>query len=395
MKKVLMGTSALALVAATPASAVDWNVDVGGFMNMHVGYGNSDIDNSAPGTDVDGVDVLNNSEVIFRPSITLDNGISFGGEIQLEAQSAGDNIDETFAFVRGSFGEFNIGDENSAGYKMTYAAPNVTAMPINSGSASAFVPFSGAGGVIGQTNLFRNAKGSSFVEVGRNNDAGRITYYTPRFAGFQLGASYARDPFQDDNSQVDLNNMPLGNIWDVGANYVNSFGGIDVAVSGRYGSGTDDQGGATAINNVGGIITTDQGENPQVMAFGANIGYAGFTVGYAFAETNQDGVNDSQSNNAGISYETGPWGVSFTWFRGEGVDAENPYAVTGIGGGEANDEVYQAFILGGAYQLATGVGLTLYGSYIDTTEQTGDTGIVGAGDDISGFIIGSAIALSF
>jgi len=395
MKKVLLGTSALALVAAAPASAVEWNVGVGGFMNMHVAYGSSDIDNEAPGTDVDGVDVLNNSEIIFRPSITLDNGVTFGGQVQLEALSSGDQIDESYAIVRGSFGEFNIGDENSAGYKMTYAAPNVTAMPINSGSASAFVPFSGAGGVTILGDLFRNAKGSSFVEVGRNNDAARITYYSPRFAGFQLGASYARDPNQDDNTQVDLNGAALGNIWDVGANYVNSFGGVDVAVSARYGSATDDRASATAINNVGGVVNTDVGENPEVMAFGANVGIAGFTVGYAFAEQNNSGNDDSQGHSAGVAYETGPWGVSFTYYRGEGVDGENQFAVNpGNPNSSANDEVYQAFLVGGSYQLAKGVGLSVYGSYVEGDEDTSDSGALG-GDDIDGFIIGTAVSLSF
>jgi len=72
--------------------------------------------------------------------------------------------------------------------------------------------------------------GSSFIEVGRNNDAQRITYFTPRFSGFQLGASYARDANQDNSNQVDANaNGTLHDIFDIGANYVNSFGAFDVA----------------------------------------------------------------------------------------------------------------------------------------------------------------------
>jgi hypothetical protein len=380
MKKLLMGTSAIALVGAlsTTASAAEWDVKVGGFMTQHVGAAlGVEIDNVS-GEDYDGVDVLSNTEIIFQPSITLDNGIRFGANVQLEGNTSGDQIDESYMFIRGSFGEINIGSENSAGYKMTYAAPNVTAMPINSGSISAYIPVSGGSGVTGATGLFRNAKGSSFIEVGANNDAQRITYYTPRIAGFQLGASYARDPLQDSSEAVDLNGAALGDIFDVGANYVNSFGDFDVAVSARWGIGSDDRPGA---------------DDPEVMAFGANLGFAGFTVGYAFAESNNSGVLDSQSHSAGVSYETGPWGFSIEYFRGEGVDAENPFAVS-PGGGSANDEVYQALLGGVSYALAKGVGLSAYVGYAETDEDTSDSGALG-GDDVEGWVIGTAVALSF
>ena len=302
MKKVLLGTSAIALATAFAgqANAVEWDVSVGGFSTQHVAVAAGvEIDNAA-GEDYDGVDVLSNTEIIFSPSITLDNGLEFGANVQLEGNSSGDQIDESFVFARGSFGEVNIGSENSAGYKMTYAAPNVTAMPINSGSSSAYIPYSGGGGVTGIGGLFRNAKGSSFIEVGANNDAQRITYYSPRFAGFQVGASYARDGNQDSSLAGDNLGVPgsLGNIFDFGANYVNSFGGVDVAASARYGFG-DVEG---------------SGNDPEVFAFGANAGFGGFTLGYAFAESNDSGTLDSQGHSAGISYETGPWGVSATYY---------------------------------------------------------------------------------
>jgi predicted porin len=263
---------------------------------------------------------------------------------------------------------------------MTYAAPNVTGMPINSGSSSAYIPYSGRQtGVTGIGGLFRNAKGSSFIEVGANNDAQRITYYSPRFAGFQVGASYARDGNQDSSFAGDnINGSPLSNIFDVGANYVNSFGGVDVAVSGRYGIADNDVTGA---------------EDPEVFAFGTNVGFGGFTVGYAFSESNDSGNLDSQGHSAGASYETGPWGVSVTYYRGEGVDAENPFAVN-ANGNSANDETYQAIMIGGSYALASGVSLSLYGMYGEADEETSDSGAPG-GDDIEGFLIGSAISLSF
>ena len=376
MKKVLLGTSAIALAGAfaTPAAAVEWDVNVGGFSSQHVAVAAGvEVDNVS-GEDFDGVDVLSNTEIIFNPSITLDNGLQFGAQVQLEGNSSGDQIDESFIFIDGSFGEINIGSENSAGYKMTYAAPNVTAMPINSGSISAYIPFSGGGTSInGLGNIFRGAKGSSFIEVGRNNDAQRITYYSPRFAGFQVGASYARDGNQDSSLAGDnTDGAEFSDIFDVGANYVNSFGGFDVAVSGRYGIADSDV----------------HDDNPQAFAAGVNLGFSGFTVGYAFAENNNSGDIDAQGHSAGISYETGPWGVSATYYLGEGVDSENQFAATN------NDEEFQAFLVGGSYALAQGVGLSVYGAYVEADEDRDDSGALG-GDDIEGFVIGTAVSLSF
>ena len=384
MKKVLMGTSALALVGAmsTPADAVEWDVSFGGFMTQNVGFASTDADNIA-GEDVDGFDVHSNTEIIFTPSITLDNGIQFGVNVQLEGNTSGDQIDESYMFIDGSFGEVLIGGENSAGYKMTYAAPNVTTMPINSGSASAFIPFSGVGGGPGGVGgLFRNAMGSSFIETegGINNDSQRITYFSPRFAGFQVGASYARDGDGggDGFGQPNLNGG-ISDFFDVGANYVNSFGGFDVAVSGRYGIADNDAPGA---------------DDPESMAFGANVGFAGITVGYAFAENNNHVTRpDSQGHNAGISYETGPWGVSATYYRGEGLDND----VAGPGGTglvPGADETYEAINIGGSYALAKGVTTSVFGVYVDADEDFSDTGARG-GDDIDGFVIGAGIGLSF
>ncbi|MGF1500538.1 MAG: porin [Paracoccaceae bacterium] len=377
MKKVLLSTSALALVGAvaTPAAAAEWEVDVGGFSTQLVYFGSADVD--GVDTDYDGVDVLSNTEIRFRPSITLDNGLKIGADIQLEGNTSSDTIDESFVSIDGSFGRIQIGSENSAGYTMTFTAPDESLLPINSGSVSVFVPLTTGAPVETLDDAFRGPLGSSFVENNRNNDAQRITYFSPRFAGLQVGASYARDDQQDSSEAVDLNGE-IGNYFDVGVNYVNSFGGVDVAVSGRWGIATND-----APNS----------DNPQVYAIGANVGFAGVTVGGTFAEQNNAGNNDATGYSAGIAYNTGPWGVSFSYYSGEGVNDQvfdsdlNQCEVLGC------DETYEAFSLGVSYALAKGVQLGAFGIYVDGEEETGDAG--GAGDDFDGFAIGTGIAISF
>jgi len=285
MNKILMGTSAVALssMVATSANAAKWDLDWGGYFEAYVGAAFVDGDE-----DFDGVDVRADREIIFTPSITLDNGLKFGVDIQLEGNTSGDTIDESFAFVKGSFGQILIGSENSAGYKMSYAAPDFSAIGINSSSVSAYIPLGG--------NFFRTPGISSFVEVDGNNDAERITYFTPRFSGFQLGVSYARDATEGFGA-VNLDNN-LGNIFDIGANYVNDFGGFDVALAGRY--GTADAPGAA--------------DDPDTFAVGLNLGFSGVTIGGSYAsEDGGNTANDGDFFDVGISYATGPWGVSLTY----------------------------------------------------------------------------------
>ena len=298
---------AMAGAIAAPASAAEWSMRVGGFMEQYVAFATSDA--NFPG-EFDGIDSKQDAEIWFLPSITLDNGIKIGANVQLEAFQNTDQIDESYMFIKGSFGEVLLGSENSAGYKMTYAAPDVSFININSGSTTLFIPWSGGGA---GSDLFRRTLNTTFIENMGNNDAARFTYFSPRFSGFQLGVSYARDGNQDSNAQQDTDTNPGGfptDIFDVGANYVNSFGDFDIAVSGRWGTGS----------------LAGTSDTPTIWSAGLNLGFGGFTVGGSYAE--QNGAATAQMNGeayeVGASYETGPWGFSLTYQRGENQDNDGP-----------------------------------------------------------------------
>ena len=366
MKKVLLSTTALALAGAMmqPANAAEWNVRVGGYMEQYVGYADVDIDFISG--DFNGIDSKQDAEIHFVPSITLDNGLKFGANIQLECNTGGDQIDESYMFIKGSFGEILLGSENSAGYKMGYVAPDVTFLNVNSGSLTFFIPFSGTvGGVSVGDDVFRRTLGTTALENEGNNDSQRITYFTPRFAGLQVGVSYARDGLQDTNVQIDEDSA-LANIFDVGANYVQTFGDFNIAVSGRYGT------------------ATAPGPNPDIWSAGINLGFGGFLVGGSYAEQNDAGTENGEAWDLGVSYTTGPWGVSFTYMHGENVDDENPFA----------DEELDQFLLGASYTIAKGVVFNAYGAYVEFDEEVSDGG-GGSGDDVEAWVIGTAIKLSF
>ena len=161
MKNTLLCTTALAMTGiAGAASAADVsagavNMGFSGYFTQ--GLGIASVDTGAGITargfggttpDYDGIDMYTNAEIHFKPSITLDNGIKIGVDVQLEAGSStnGDQIDESYISISGDFGKVILGSENSAGYKMTVAAPDVSQVFAQSSSLTAFVPYSGSFG---------------------------------------------------------------------------------------------------------------------------------------------------------------------------------------------------------------------------------------------------------
>jgi outer membrane protein OmpU len=415
MRILLLTTTAVALATGmttgTRAEAADWEIAVGGYFETYAAYAAPDVDGFVD-DEFDGVDSKIEPEIHFQPSITLDNGLQIGADVQLEGTTANsDQIDESYLFVDGQFGRVLLGSADSAGYLMHYGAPDVTFVNINSGSMTIFVPFSGtafgelsngallidtdedgtadASGLQVGDDVFYGTLGSTYIENRGNSDAQRFTYFTPRFAGLQFGVSYARDEFEDDQQQLNLDGNPLNDIVDVGANYVNSLGAFDVVVSGRWGIGFDDR------DEVPG---TDIGENPQLWAAGLNLGYAGVTVGGSFGEQNNAGVQDGRAWDAGIAYTTGPWGVSFTYFNGENVDdeADGDGAVDALAAGGVDEELAQ-YLLGVSYDLATGVALNAFGAYVEFDEETGDAGgpNEATGDDVDGWVVGTGIKINF
>ena len=191
MKRVLYGTTALAAagaMAATPAAAEEGvKLGIGGYYNTFFWVGDySESSNDA--RDFTETGLFADGEVHFKGSTTLDNGITFGVQVELEAFQSGDQIDENYAFVEGSFGRLVIGGENTAAYMMQYAAPNV-GTPINSGWITSFVPPpQTTGGSTAVAVGFRTPQLSTYVDL--MNDDHALNYFSPRFSGFEFGASY-------------------------------------------------------------------------------------------------------------------------------------------------------------------------------------------------------------
>ena len=159
MRNTFLCTTALVLASGVSASAMDMggkdveagslSLGIGGYFEVLAGFANVG-GPTVVGQDLDGLDFKQDVEIHFSPSMTLDNGLTIGAHVELEGSSGtADTIDEAYMTISGNFGKFILGSENSVGYKMTVAAPDVTHINVNSGSTTAFVPYSGTAGTAG------------------------------------------------------------------------------------------------------------------------------------------------------------------------------------------------------------------------------------------------------
>jgi outer membrane protein OmpU len=322
MKKSLLATTDIAalgaVAVASPASA-KFEVGVSGYMEQWFGYSDNS-DGARANSDV--FDQINDSEfnVTFRQ--TLDNGITIGGEIQIEGQQqaevVGDEVDESYAYVDGAFGRIVIGNENGAGYLMHYGLPS-QGIGIDEQDVAAWV--AGASGAL------RITSATTFID----NDQNKITYFSPRVSGFQVGASY--QPNNDDINAIvpatagQESDGSRDNAFSVAANYQGTFNDVSVMASVGYADGGND-------NAVVG--------NESALSAGLRVGMGGFTAALAYGEHESDDGAGTDKNTFGVTvgYRAGPVGVSLGYIRGEDSDT--------------NDE-QDNFELGASYAMGPGV----------------------------------------
>ncbi len=351
MKKVILGTTALvaatALTAGSASAAEKIKLGISGYMQTSFVAADYDDPTNA---DFLPTDVRHEGEVHFKGSTVLDNGLKFGVHIELENRSTSDQVDETYMYVSGAFGRVNIGSEDSAAYLMHYASPS----PVPAwGLAS---PNHNASG-LGNPSTLPN-------EVG---DKDKITYFTPRFSGFQIGASYTPDADEEGGSS----GIPIGvegaadESYAASVNYNNKFNSVSVRASLGY------------------QLTTRTGasEDTDEIAAGLTLGFGGFSVGGAYKYSDNDGGTDNLEQhdwNVGVSYGQGPWKIGVQY---AGVSQE-----------DAADGDLHAVVVGGQYVL--GPGITAFGGvqFWDADGSLEKNGAGEVGDSATIFFIGTALS---
>lgn len=352
MKKHLLGTTAL--VAAGMFAMVDTaaaqtkvqpiQVSVGGYWAEYVSYTSQD-DRAGNGTQkATQFDQFSDKEIHFNGRTTLDNGLTIGFRAELEANTESDQIDESFMFIEGRFGRIEIGSINNVQYRMGYNAPEAQTRPW-SNEGNIFNVLLQPSGSPSFDSMLGTVRSRFF-----DNDSEKINYYTPRFEGFQFGASYIPNSSQDKQSP-DPVSAAYSRGWALGANFVRTFGGLDVAVSAGY----------MTWQGPDGVPDPDQWN------VGLQLGYAGFKIGGSYGKiedgrtgsagaagpsTAGTGANrlEGRAFDVGIMYTFGPAAVSLNYINGENDDSP-------VAGPSNGDDEFTMLSLAGKYTLGPGVSL--------------------------------------
>lgn len=354
MKKLLLGSTALVVggLMAAPAMAADpIKIGVGGYYTFYAGAGSIGSTFAANGTvtTYKGIEFFQEGEIHFIGQSKLDNGTTVGLRVELEGHNpssatANAQIDEAFLFAFGDWGRVEFGSKDSAGYIMQYTIPsaligfgffNPNHQYVNASAAANNKAYHGAASTTLENNF---------------QDVSRINYYTPRFAGLQLGIGYApKINIAGPGGQVangtgltagicgyanatNQANCPSADysyqdVISLGANYLNKFGDVSIALSAGYSNATFVPGFAppaangSAAASAANMVTGANMTNWKQAVVGANVSFAGFTLGGVFGwDNNGLGANyftnvdnDTRYYGAGLMYETGAWQISAGW----------------------------------------------------------------------------------
>jgi hypothetical protein len=345
MKKALIGTSALiavGLLTAQGASAADkislgisgnYRV-VGGMVNQDDGIGQSAAGARDHGIGADG-------KVNFTGSTTLDSGIEVGVRIELEAQTVGDMIDEQYMWIENTdvWGRLEFGDRDGADNKMNVLAPFVFGPMIVGVQTIMLASAPGAGG--GSAFAGNNSAVVPIVVPGLSGDSTKITYYTPKFSGAQIGISYTPESSEnlgagfgsaiggtDNTGPVGATAGDLSEIVELGANWSGNMGDASVRVSATMANASAESAVGTSVN--------DQDE--WTAAFSVSMNGVSFGAQYQNGETGGGVLStttqqDDIEMRAGVTYATGAWtlGVEYASREVELAVGEDEVTILGLG----------------------------------------------------------------
>ena len=347
MKKQLMAGTALAaavVFAAGGAVAADKkmmkpSISVNGYAEYVVGAVlEEDMDQGGSA-----VDVHTDTEIQFNGRAELDSGIKLHMRWDLVGTTNADQVDETWLAVSGSFGQIIFGATEPAASKMItkYAGSWAT-------GAGPTLNFDG-------DERVPRVTGAPWDQIRLSMaDTEKLTYISPSFNGFQIGASYI--PYSGGEDNNDAN--PEGS---------NHTDGISAAVT--YG-GKFDQ---VSLGIGAGILNLpnddDAMPDQEQWLVAAKVGFGPVTLAAGYKRSEGAGRNLA---DAGVKY----------------VQGANTFSLTGMQVTlDDSDAAYAAMIA--AYKRALGPGVSTHVAlhWIDSENDSGETN--------SGASIGVGISLGF
>ena len=335
-KQILLGTTALiaaSVVAGGVAQAAEEPITagVGGYFRSAVGMISQDDGDGELADNTNSMALGNDIEISVSGSTTLDNGITAGFNAMIEGNNGGNTLDERHVFFRGSFGQIQIGQTESARQQLTNFSPSGN---YNFGVNTPFFIFAANGAAFLNVRTFND-------EIG-DEDNLKLIYFTPTFNGFRIGASYAPDDAENGSYGGNATNATqntatldgagaitagtaataLQNNSSVAAEFSHNFGEFNLRLMAGYEM--------YVLENCGAGANTQACEdNPDSMQFGGTVSFGEFSIGGGYLESEQIGHNaagqsrDREDMDLGIAWWSGPIGVGLQYGQAESDQADS------------------------------------------------------------------------
>jgi outer membrane protein OmpU len=312
------------------------------------------------------------TEIVVKADGKADNGLLYGAKVELQNSTGpganpsinrtGVGTDEASVYVGGTWGRFELGDFDGAADTLKIYAPVIGIEQID-----------------GDYSDFAGAPPNFGIHIPNSSDATKIMYLTPRFAGFQAGASYTPESDNEAQAVVPLKNISqYRDFAEFGVNYVGDFSGFNVQL------------GAT-LTTADGQPTTVIGSVKDFTAWnlGALVTFGGFALGGGYVDAGDfkvptaGAIDNNQSVwHAGLSYTAGPVAVAASYMEAEGYSDSN--------GGYSTD--YKAYGVGATYTVAPGLLLETDLMYFQDDFLTGTRGATTKGsNDGYVFVVGTRL----
>ena len=327
MRKLLLGTTALAAAAALSANVALADVSISG--GMEFTYEDHD-----PGSPVSGAsndDFSSDQNVAIKFENKTDSGLTIGMVQNIESigeEGVGTAAsDENYIYIKGGFGTIELGNNDGAGDQLTRTASDLVGPDALSDNGSGM-----SGDATNNSNTgLADDNADLIIDV---NDQNNITYILPAMGGLTVGASYM------DNGQGAAQNNDR---TVVAAKYAFTSG----AVSGTIHYGNSSTSGASA---------GDSSLNSNSM--GLDVTSGPFRAVIAKGEADRTSAVTTEVTDYGIQYNLG---------NGLTLAAVGTQIDENTGGETADITTVSA-----KYNLASG--LDAYITYHDYDYAAGDSG---------------------
>lgn len=370
MKKILLGTSALALAALTAGSAVAAEapkLEISGSMDYY--FRTSDNENVNVGGKGSTINMHNPaSEIVFDVNAVADNGLEYGGRV--EWRYGANSTDEAWLEFGGNWGKVYFGDQDGAVDGNQIAGASVLAKGLHDTGR-----WMGGVDLTGNDNDYNNI--DTVGLVGESSDASKIYYETPSFGGFSAAISYTPDTASTFGTSAG-NNNGFDNTVEASLSFSQDFNGVGFSamVGALHGDAQSFDGNTAAA----GVSL----ESDTAFLGGVKVDVAGFEVAAGYGDRGDHGCLSSAAGcdmgkfyDLGVAYSFDALKVGAAYFHSE-LNQD----------GAGSDDELDTFGVEANYTVAEG--LSTYAGVLWANSEDGDTS--GNDNDSTVFVVGTALS---